>query len=353
MKKIFTLSSILFLFIFNLQAQQYIADFKYFDDIACSGDSTILIDNSILPTWDNIKSYEWKVGLNPYVYGSSMLTVLLPAGTHTIALRIKTDLDTVKSVFKQVYVSSIVADFSAEHLCENEKSIFYNKSYTLNCTIDKYIWTFDNDPFVATNENPSYVFTTDGVHNVTLEVFTTNGCYSTITQSITVNPIPPITLVFSPADTVVWLGQELTVTLVENYNTILWSTGATSNNIIITESGYYFVEVEDGGCSNTKGFTVNVRENSNILKPMTIITPNGDGINDKWVIKPALLDGEEYDVKVFNRYGDEVFSTDNYNNDWMGTYDSYDGNLLPEGTYYYYVVDQNGNEFKGPINILY
>ncbi len=348
MKKIFTLTSILFFFIFNLQAQ-YIVDFAYFDDIACAGEPTVLIDNSIIPTWDNIKSYEWKVNTQPYVYGDSILTVALPAGTHTIALRIKTDLDTVKSVFKQVKVSDVAADFIGDHLCVNEMSIFFNKSYTLNCTIAEYEWGFDNTDFKKV-ENPSYTFETTGLHTVSLEVVTTNGCVSTITKAININPIPPITLMFDPPDTLIWKGQVLTVELLELYPTILWNTGATSNKIVITESGYYFVEVEDGGCSNTKDFTVNVRENSNILKPMTIITPNSDGINDKWVIKPVILAGEKYDVIIFNRYGDEVYSKTNYNNDWMGTYE---GNKLPEGTYYYRVVDQNGNEFKGPINILY
>ena len=349
MKKLFTLSSILFFIIFNLQAQ-YIVDYTYLEDIACNGDSTKLVDNSILPTWDNIKSYEWKINNAPYVYGSSVLITYLPAGTHTIGLRIKTDLDTVKSVFKQVHVSDIAAEFTAEHLCQNEQSNFYNKSYTLNCTIDKYFWTFDNDPFIATNENPTYVFETDGVHTVTLEVITTNGCKSTITKNITVNSIPQITLTFDPPDTLIWKGQELTVTLIEPYSTILWSTGSNANQIIITESGYYAVEVEDGGCSNTQGFDVLVKENSNILKPMTLITPNADGYNDKWIIKPVILPGEKIEVLIYNRYGDEVYSHSNYDNDWQGTYK---GEKLPEGTYYYIVIDQNGNEFKGPINIIY
>lgn len=351
MKKFFTLSSILFFFIFNLQAQQYICDFTYLDDIACKGDSTRLVDNSIIPTWDNIKSYEWKINSNPYVYGTSTLVALLPAGTHIIGLRIKTDLDTVKSVFKQVYVSDIVADFTSEHNCQNEKTQFYNKSFTLHCTIDKYFWTFDNDPFVATNEDPEYVFETDGVHTVTLEVITTNGCSSTITKSVTINKIPDIQLAFDPPDTSnIWKGQELTVTMTEPYNTILWSTGDNTNKTIITESGYYEVEIEYNGCFNTLGFYINFRENSNILKPMTLITPNSDGFNDKWVIKPLMLPGEKYEVIIFNRYGEEVYSSKNYNNDWQGTYE---GEKLPEGTYYYLVTDQAGKQFKGPINIVY
>ncbi len=69
-----------------------------------------------------------------------------------------------------------------------------------------------------------------------------------------------------------------------------------------------------------------------------VLTPNGDGINDTWII----INADRYpnaDIKVFNRWGKEVFSTKGYNNDWNGTYS---GDTLPTGSYYYQ-VDQNGD----------
>ncbi|WP_449666789.1 thrombospondin type 3 repeat-containing protein [Winogradskyella alexanderae] len=69
-----------------------------------------------------------------------------------------------------------------------------------------------------------------------------------------------------------------------------------------------------------------------------VLTPNGDGINDTWII----INADRFpnaSVKVFNRWGREVFSTRGYNNDWNGTYS---GDTLPTGSYYYQ-VDQNGD----------
>jgi gliding motility-associated-like protein len=70
------------------------------------------------------------------------------------------------------------------------------------------------------------------------------------------------------------------------------------------------------------------------------ITPNGDGINDTWVIYNI----ENYPssiVRVFNRWGSEVFSTVNYQNDWDAH--SKNGNqTLPESSYYYQ-IDLNGD----------
>ena len=69
-----------------------------------------------------------------------------------------------------------------------------------------------------------------------------------------------------------------------------------------------------------------------------ILTPNGDGINDSWFIINANRFPNAV-IKVYNRWGREVFSTIGYNNDWNGTYS---GDTLPTGSYYYQ-VDQNGD----------
>lgn len=71
------------------------------------------------------------------------------------------------------------------------------------------------------------------------------------------------------------------------------------------------------------------------------ITPNGDGINDTWMIY-NIEKHPSTSVRVFNRWGSEVFQSKNYKNDW-------DGNGLPESAYYYKVIlnGDGGKESKG------
>ncbi|MDR7371775.1 HYR domain-containing protein [Flavobacterium aquidurense] len=74
--------------------------------------------------------------------------------------------------------------------------------------------------------------------------------------------------------------------------------------------------------------------------PSEAITPNGDGINDTWVIHNI----EKYPgtiVHVYNRLGQEVFNAKNYQNDWNGNKN--EGRLLETGSYYYQ-IDLGGDD---------
>ena len=85
------------------------------------------------------------------------------------------------------------------------------------------------------------------------------------------------------------------------------------------------------------------------------ITPNGDGLNDNMVFDILIQNQGEYEKRefiVFNRWGNMVYDTQEYNNDWNGTNNN--NKPLPEGTYYYILrldVDA-GIIMKGGVTIL-
>ncbi len=63
-----------------------------------------------------------------------------------------------------------------------------------------------------------------------------------------------------------------------------------------------------------------------------VITPNGDGLNDGFKIPCVDQLDLNSELKIFNRWGDEVYASTAYKNDWTGTYE---GKQLPAGTYFY------------------
>jgi gliding motility-associated-like protein len=109
-----------------------------------------------------------------------------------------------------------------------------------------------------------------------------------------------------------------------------------ANNVLdsLLESSANFTMVASNmACRDTAAIAIHIVNCTD--KTAEIITPDGDGKNDGWV----ALNPEEYfkenTVTIFNRWGNEVYSTNNYKNDWNGT--NNDGQKLPEGTYYYVI----------------
>ncbi|WBO84036.1 DUF7948 domain-containing protein [Hymenobacter yonginensis] len=107
-------------------------------------------------------------------------------------------------------------------------------------------------------------------------------------------------------------------------STYLWSTQATTPEIVATTSGRYTVRVTQGGCTEEKTVTVNLRRP---ILPPNVITPNGDGDNDFFKPDQDVLEPGTR-LRLYNRWGRQVYATDNYRNDWNAA-------EQPAGVYYY------------------
>ncbi|MEQ7799547.1 gliding motility-associated C-terminal domain-containing protein [Pedobacter sp. ASV1-7] len=80
-----------------------------------------------------------------------------------------------------------------------------------------------------------------------------------------------------------------------------------------------------------------------------MITPNGDGVNDTWIVKNIHLYPNN-ELKIYDREGRLVYETFGYNNTWGGLFN---GNPLPEDTYYYVLFLDSGKGKKtGFISIV-
>lgn len=80
-------------------------------------------------------------------------------------------------------------------------------------------------------------------------------------------------------------------------------------------------------------------------------SPNGDGMNDKFIIQNAL--GKQVSLEVFNRWGNSIYKSVDYKNDWGGevTEGFFVGRDIPDGTYYYIIVIENKDKYAGFITI--
>jgi gliding motility-associated-like protein len=133
------------------------------------------------------------------------------------------------------------------------------------------------------------------------------------------------------------------------------SITALNNSTVLDETnlgtGSYTVDITD--TDSTYSDTVMVGLDSDedcVLKFYSGMTPNGDGLNDLWIIDNVELYPENK-IQIFNRWGAVVWSRDNYNNTdvvWGGLND--DGTEMTDATYFY-VAEVGGQTYKGWVEI--
>lgn len=115
------------------------------------------------------------------------------------------------------------------------------------------------------------------------------------------------------------------------------------------QSGSYKVTVTNAsGCVSDQTISISVIEDYK-LEASTVVTPNGDGYNDKFIVKNIDYYPNNT-LKIFDKAGRILYTKHTYTNDWDGTIN---GSSLSEGTYYYIIDLGNGiGTFKGYINII-
>ena len=126
--------------------------------------------------------------------------------------------------------------------------------------------------------------------------------------------------------------SEVILSVGDNGNGWLWSTGETTSSIMVDQDGVYWVEVSYGSCKHTDTIEVIGASTGSTIYFPNSFTPNADGLNE--VFKGYGLEVEEFHMDIYNRWGELYFSTDDMNTGWNGFYK----NKLVQVDVYVYVV---------------
>nr|WP_321235015.1 gliding motility-associated C-terminal domain-containing protein [uncultured Psychroserpens sp.] len=131
-------------------------------------------------------------------------------------------------------------------------------------------------------------------------------------------------------------------------------TNASEDNYEATTFGNYKVIInETSGCIGSREFLFEVTEAidpfPDVEKIPNVISPNGDSINDTWVIPTKYVSGTNTEVMIMTNRGKVVLQTDNYLNNWPEN----DLNLSSVNLVFYYVITTANNETKkGSITLV-
>lgn len=131
----------------------------------------------------------------------------------------------------------------------------------------------------------------------------------------------------------------------------IWSDNddqVTATAIGLPEDVYSVTVTDNIGC--TLGFLATVEPTEDCLFIADALTPNGDGINDRWVVG-GLEFFPQSEVQVFNRWGQMLFRSSPGTTWWDGTFN---GALLPASDYYYVITVFAGAEpITGTVTLKY
>ncbi|WP_347922739.1 gliding motility-associated C-terminal domain-containing protein [Pontimicrobium sp. SW4] len=128
-------------------------------------------------------------------------------------------------------------------------------------------------------------------------------------------------------------------------------SGAINNSYEVSQIGNYKVIItQTVGCNASMEFNFVVSNPfPDVSNIPNLISPNGDNINDTWMIPQEFVSGTNTEVIIMDTYGKIVLKTTNYQNNWPQEELNFK-NVNP--VYYYVITTQNNNTRKGSITVV-
>ncbi|WP_212006173.1 Ig-like domain-containing protein [Chitinophaga sp. HK235] len=273
-------------------------------------------------------------------------------GTATITITQSGDVNYIAATPVTITIK-VLAWPDAAISANGNTTICENETLTLQgATSGQYQW-FLNGAAVSGSNKQTFRPTASGNYNATVTY--TNGFIKTSnTIPVTVNPLPD-GRVAATGSTTISKGASIQLQASGGssyaWTPAQWLDNPSSATPVARPAAsirYEVVITSSAGCSVRKQIDITLEDDFKVTGT-NVLTPNGDGINDNWVVKNLDMYPDN-EVKVFDRAGRLVFQARNYNNTWNGTVN---GQPLSEGTYYYIItVGQNIKTFKGYITIV-
>ncbi|RDY59804.1 gliding motility-associated C-terminal domain-containing protein [Flagellimonas nanhaiensis] len=228
-------------------------------------------------------------------------------------------------------------------LCDGADPIVLNSSMDLST--ETFEWSKDGQVIETASE--SITANEVGVYRLTI---TTHDC-PLVSNEITVRAFDESLLVLDkPENLIIIEGETETVTAsgAESYE---WFNA--SNNLISSqdsfgfqEEGEYLLVANFGNCTISRVITVVFRDTFAIPN---VITANGDGINDLWILPNTYSRHTDILVTIYNERGKEVFSQTNYENNWPQSTTAFN---KPSMIFYYKITKAGSSLKQGTITVI-
>lgn len=245
---------------------------------------------------------------------------------------------------------------------------FHNEVTIVRGKILQYVWLFGNGDTVM-SPDPIYCYSTNGKYSVTLTAISDSGCSATLTRvnmiSIYSRPNAAFTSSPQPASILSPTVQFNDKSTDPNGGIAYWwwsfgDASDSASNIqnpvhTYSDTGTFcanLMVMDNYGCTDTTTDCVIIGPAYSLYIP-SAFTPNGDGLNE--VFKPVGQYIKYFDMYIFDRWGMEIYHTNNINNGWNGAVHGV-GAICQEDTYIYKITVTDAanmqHSYIGNVNLL-
>ncbi len=335
--------------------------------------STVTINNTTLPgPWQ----YQWDFGDGTTSNASDavMSHTYATYGTYLISLKV-TSGPCVESAAQTITIQAIppIVDFTYDPGSGCVPLTVNFTNLTKFADASTYRWEFGDGQGASMAENPTYIYYQPGTYSVSLTASNITGQPVRVTKLLIIEAYPKPVAEFAVKPLLLYIPGDILYTSNRSMGatTFLWDFGdGTTSNEVQPEHTYKNEGVFDisliattiHGCSDTTvmNSAVHVQKGGQVLVP-NAFSPNtgssgtaggsSDGKND--VFLPLTRGVVEFELLVFNRWGELLFESRDPNTGWDGYYH---GKLCPQDVYVYKLTAMYENGQKtvrvGDINLI-
>lgn len=334
------------------------------DDTQCLEDNLFnFTANGTTANGGTIKEYFWQLGDGTIEFGPN------PPGkfyvnpdTFTILLQVTTDDNCTDTATLNVHtLPSPIANFSVDPTCLFQPSKFTNKSSSSPGFITNWNWNL-GDGTETTDSVPVHTYDNTGNYTITLNVLSNYGCEAKVTKvnEAEVKPLPQARFGIEKVD---FDAKNTTIQYRDSSidaNQWYWDLG--KGNLSTTQNPLVFYDdtatlpvkliiSNAKGCYDTLEKSIFVAPDFFFHVP-NAFTPNRDPLNPTYGGEGTLY-YQEYNLKIFSRWGQKVFESNSPLDRWDGTFK---GKKCIEGqyTYVYRLRDVYGfyHNYKGVLTMF-
>ncbi len=314
--------------------------------------ATICSGNSATLTANGSTTYTWNTGAN-----TNSIVVNPSTNTNYTVTGESNNCSSTQTAIVYVYITpSLSITSNSYNICKNS---CITVSYSPN-TFTNVL--FDYGDGSGLSNSSTYCYTITGSYSISASGTYTNGCISSSSTSlvnvsdgpVAVFNVPSVWYVNSPIQiTNNSTGASLYNWTFNDGNTLI--TYSTNISYTYSNPGTYCIvltAIDTANlCNDTTTKCILIEDNFEIKIP-NIFTPNGDGVNDVFIVNARGI--KDFYCEIYDRWGILMYAWDDVKSGWNGY--TKNNTKVPTGTYYYLIrctlTDETIKEFKGYLTLL-